>query len=360
MKLSIAAKNLPSVDEQRPRRKSPRSGVNTDVVNENIERSEQEEEMKLFKSLTKLEEKMDDLLSKTKLPEDPDAIDTEILHNRAKKYLEQSQSRTAKMYERYQHLWKGYCLENMIAKDEECDDQLLKNFFIGLEQKYASSTLWVVYSCINSYFVEKYGKNLNSFARLSRFLKQKTYTYVTKKSKVLSPEQMEKGLKMCMNNKGNDHNLTHLGVTVSILYFGLLRCCDATKLELDDVTIEETGRVVINFEHARKRINHGFKFYVPAVYGDLFKTYASQLKKEQNGQTRFLKNWNIKSQTRVQNTGRDKVKKAIKDFCKLLGISDEEYTSHGFRRSAATNLADAGVTLVNLKRHGQWSADSSA
>ena len=58
---------------------------------------------------------------------------------------------------------------------------------------------------------------------------------------------MEKGLNMCMRNEDNDHNLTHLGITVSILYFGLLHCCDATKLELDDVTIEETRRVVINF-----------------------------------------------------------------------------------------------------------------
>jgi len=77
------------------------------------------------------------------------------------------------MYERHQNLWKGYCLENMIPKGEECNDQLLKKFFVGLEQKYAPSTLWVVYSCVSSFFVEKYGKNLNSFARLSRFLKQK-------------------------------------------------------------------------------------------------------------------------------------------------------------------------------------------
>ena len=34
--------------------------------------------------------------------------------------------------------------------------------------------------------------------------------------------------------------------------------------------------------------------------------------------------------------------------------------SHCFRRSAATNLADASVLLVNLKRMGQWQADSSA
>jgi len=62
----------------------------------------------------------------------------------------------------------------------------------------------------------------------------------------------------------------------------------------------------------------------------------------------------------VQNTGRDKIQNAVKEFCDLLGISSDGYTSHCFRRSAATNLADAGVSLVNLKRMGQWQADSSA
>jgi len=35
-------------------------------------------------------------------------------------------------------------------------------------------------------------------------------------------------------------------------------------------------------------------------------------------------------------------------------------TTTCFRRSAATNLADAGVSLVNLKRHGQWKSDTVA
>jgi len=34
------------------------------------------------------------------------------------------------------------------------------------------------------------------------------------------------------------------------------------------------------------------------------------------------------------------------------------YTGHCLRRSAATNLADRGVSFVNLKRHGQWKSDS--
>ena len=42
----------------------------------------------------------------------------------------------------------------------------------------------------------------------------------------------------------------------------------------------------------------------------------------------------------------------------MLNISSEKYTTHCWRRSAATNLADRGVSFINLKRHGQWKSDS--
>ena len=44
--------------------------------------------------------------------------------------------------------------------------------------------------------------------------------------------------------------------------------------------------------------------------------------------------------------------------CNILKKSSANYTSHTWRRSAATNLADANVSLINLKRHGQWVSDS--
>ena len=36
------------------------------------------------------------------------------------------------------------------------------------------------------------------------------------------------------------------------------------------------------------------------------------------------------------------------------------YTSHAFRRSAATWVADSGVDIINLKRFGGWKSDSVA
>jgi len=358
MKLSVASKNLPPA-EQVPRRKSPRNRVETEAVLETREREEREEEVRIFENVQKLEEKMDDLLSKTKLPDDAENIDPEILEKKATSYLNQtSPNKVNKMYDRYQNLWKNHCMENMISEKEECDDKNLKNFFQGLDEKYAPSTLWVVYSCVNSYFIEKFGRNLKEFPRLTKFLKNKTHRYVTTKSKVLTPEEVQEGLMTCMNSK--DEMKTHLGVSVAFLYFGLLRSCDLLKVQMNDVSVDKNGRTTVSFMHQRKRINHGFEFYIPAIYRPLMDTYLAQLKPETKGKSRFLKNWNSKAGYRVQNTGRDKVMNSVNDFCDVLGICSDGYTSHCFRRSAATNLADAGVSLVNLKRMGQWKADSSA
>ena len=59
----------------------------------------------------------------------------------------------------------------------------------------------------------------------------------------------------------------------------------------------------------------------------------------------------------MQNTGKNNVNLAHQALCKILKKSNKGYSSHCWRRSAATNLADAGVSLINLKRHGQWQSD---
>ena len=48
-------------------------------------------------------------------------------------------------------------------------------------------------------------------------------------------------------------------------------------------------------------------------------------------------------------------------IAEFLGLENAKmYTSHAFRRSAATWVADSGVDLINLKRFGGWKSDSVA
>ena len=178
MNLKVAAANLPSTTCEGGRRRSPRNRTETSVALDAKEVKERENEVRMFNTCKKLEEKMDDLLSKCKLPSDANLICEEILEDRAKKYMSQSKEKVQKMYSRYQDMWKGYCIENEILDKDECDDKHLVEFFKSKEEKYKPSTLWVVYSCINSYFIEKFGKNLKDFPRLGKYLKQKTHTYL--------------------------------------------------------------------------------------------------------------------------------------------------------------------------------------
>ncbi|RYA72252.1 hypothetical protein DD592_26315 [Enterobacter cloacae complex sp. 2DZ2F20B] len=50
--------------------------------------------------------------------------------------------------------------------------------------------------------------------------------------------------------------------------------------------------------------------------------------------------------------------KQIADFLKLRHSST--YTGHCFRRTSATLLADAGVDITVLKRHGNWKSATVA
>ena len=103
-------------------------------------------------------------------------------------------------------------------------------------------------------------------------------------------------------------------------------------------------------------MNSGFIFYIPSRHVGLFWTYLSQIDEtRQSG--RFIKNWNMKKQKRIQPTGQNSVKKMVECMCVCDNKPPTGYSTHCFRRSAATNLADSGVSIFNLKRHGQWKSD---
>ena len=152
-----------------------------------------------------------------------------------------------------------------------------------------------------------------------------------------------------------------MGVTVALMYYGLLRSTDVLAVKVQDVSIR-TDKVEIKFNHSRKRVNHGFTFWVPYIYLPIFRKYLSELSRsDAPSNSRFLKNYNPVAKTRTVSMGKNMVSKFIKKMCELLGFANSQgYTTHCFRRSAATNLADAGVSLVNLKRHGQWKSDTVA
>ena len=183
-----------------------------------------------------------------------------------------------------------------------------------------------------------------------------TSHHVSKKSKVFNKDALHRVL-MFAQESGNPED-TLMGVGASLMYYGLLRMVDVMNVTVEDVRIVKGERVSVKFEHERKRKNPGFSFFIPLIYSPMFERYKSQLNPYAKKNSRFLKNFNDRTKIRNQNAGRNAVSRWITRICQILGVPKEGYTTHAFRRSAATNLADSGVSFVNLKRHGQWASDS--
>ena len=85
-------------------------------------------------------------------------------------------------------LWSTFVANNNI--ENEYDDLMLVNFFENINSSYSANTLWVIYSCINTGFVDRFGLNLKGLHRLKKYLKQKTSKYVAKKSATFTPEEI--------------------------------------------------------------------------------------------------------------------------------------------------------------------------
>lgn len=164
------------------RRISPRSRKPTS----NAKLSKEQEGEKIDSSLAAVSEDVEETLLNSKLPEKEEDICLDVLEARTNTYLYEKKGKVQKMYQRYQNQWKEFVRKNNVEKD--LDDQALVRFFKEKRSRYAPSTLWVVYACVNAYVIDKYGISLKTMPRLARYLKAQTHLYVTTKSKTFTPE----------------------------------------------------------------------------------------------------------------------------------------------------------------------------
>eukprot|EP00957_Ditylum_brightwellii_P127571 9728572-Ditylum_brightwellii.AAC.1 len=108
-----------------------------------------------------------------------------------------------------------------------------------------------------------------------------------------------------------------------------------------------------NFPHASKYCKKGLSFYIPKYMHKLFEKYKKQL--ADHG--RFLRNGSVRKEMHEQNMGincpRTKFFRLIEAN---LGLTEKSLTAHVGRRSGAISLADAGISMPNLKEAGRWAS----
>ena len=104
------------------------------------------------------------------------------------------------MYRSYLNMWAEHVAKHDIK--DEYNDVMLVSFFESIKSGYATNTLWVIYSCINAGFIERFGLNLKGLPRLKKYLKQKTNKYVAKKSLTFNAEEIQEVLLFLQDKKG--------------------------------------------------------------------------------------------------------------------------------------------------------------
>ena len=331
-----------------PSRRSLRSSPKPSTIAQEVE------EMTLEKYAAKVTKEVDDMM----IDKDVAGEDTSFTEDIYEVLNREKKEGVRKMYKRYQQVFFEFNeLKQVHDKEIMFSDKNMLSFFRFCRAKYAPSTLWVIYSCINEMAQSMLGCDLRSRVLVSKYLKSQSSHYITKKSKTFTADQMHHAIMMCQES--NDPSETLLGVGVSLQYYGLLRSADLKNILIEDVEIQPCGKITVTFDHGRKRRNEGFKFDIPSCYKPLFEKYLSEIKEDDPENSQFLKNFNKKSKMRIQNAGKENIKQFPKRQCILLKIDPKGYTTHAYRRSAATNLADQGVSKTNLKRHGQWKSDTA-
>ena len=125
--------------------------------------------------------------------------------------------KVAKMYLTYQKHFFRFIEKNKIQDFQ--DEDMLVELFNSMSITYAPSTLWVIYSCVNSWMIENKMSDLKHKPLLKKALKFKTDRWVAKKAEVFSPEDVHNVIMHYGDSK--DHRDRLRAVTILLLYYGL-------------------------------------------------------------------------------------------------------------------------------------------
>ena len=286
--------------------------------------------------------------------------------NAAKKAMIPSNKKTAGTYNRHMKLLLDYITNE--GGVSTTDEKTLINFFTYISNTdgngYAGNSLWTVYSAINANYQKVTGKKMQRLFNLSKVMRNLTKDHVPVKANTFTKEDLSKIFDGGLLDIDNPLHLESLvGGILSI--YGLLRQNELlriTKKLVNKMLRESTAGedMTCDYPWATKTRKTGFAFRIPARFRYLFEMYLGQLDDSVKDEARFLKNMNIKSKKRSQNLGERKVNQFPKLWGSLLGYDEqfvEGLTSHSFRRTAATILADSGTDMINLKRMGRWSSE---
>jgi integrase len=149
-----------------------------------------------------------------------------------------------------------------------------------------------------------------------------------------------------------------LKLIIIFCFFGALRVSECVVINKSDVKLLPDGLLVKIVRKKTDKATLGQTFLVPLEHVDMYKEYLN-LTKNCNCPRLWLTFEVKKDKFKNSPMGVNLMRKIPSIVATFLGLENPlEYTGHSLRASAATALVDSGVSMENLKRHGQWKSTS--
>lgn len=226
------------------------------------------------------------------------------------------------------------------------------------EKGYAASTLWSFTSIIGTFLFSTY--KINGIATkkgivgttLSQWEKQD----LVKKALTFTKDDVA----TFINRTTNPANMVYkLAMIIGIS--GLLRKKEIYELQYENVHLSENEIRIAVLRKKNKGPKEGsYILLTDPLYITVIREYTSRFPSDYKGPL-FHKLKNDLTPILAVRIGENTLGEFAKKIALDLNKQDhEKYTSHSFRRSGATFLADAGASLLTLKQAGGWRSDTVA
>ena len=265
--------------------------------------------------------------------------------------------KSRKLYERHQKQYTTYCDTDPRRKPES--EVCICNYFsmLAIKNRYSPGNYWCIYSTLKTLILAKHRVDIKQCVVLKKLIKKLTEDHIKKKPDMFLYSEIKHGLTLLFKDDVPKDLLYKIGI--AIMCYGLLRCKEMLSVEIKDATVEE--KVNVNFPYETKRRVKGFKFTIPSWLRPSFIKCIGQISPSIPRSSRFMLNYNSRGARRVQNMGATNVGAFATELAtRLEKTVVKTFTAKSFRRSGATQLVEAGVSIMGLCEAGNWKSASTA
>lgn len=242
--------------------------------------------------------------------------------------------------------------------NEVSETTMLAYFMEKTKVLKSPASLWCEYSMLKSTLFIEENINISKFPKLRAFLKRKNDGYKPKKSNVFTREEINRFLA-----EADDSNFLLMKVVTIMGIAGACRTQELCNMMMENVQ-EMENIAIVNIPDSKNGMSR--RFTVTAGEGNdvcylkIFKKYLKIRSMVRSAHQRFFMRYQD-GKCLGQPVGKNTFSSIPSKIAKFLGLPNAEaYTGHSYRRTSATLLANTGVDVLALKRHGGWKSETIA